>query len=59
MTRIGDIKITVDEFLKSTRVRMCCNLQCKYLSKDALSCRFKTIEIKEDGGCGEFEKIRS
>ena len=49
------IKITVDEFLTSTRVSICHNTRCKYIFKHAF-CGFKIIKIGKDGKCLYFEE---
>lgn len=57
-----NLTVSVDEYLKDTRVRTCRNEDCKFnmihgddLYERSFNCKLKAIYIGRDGQCGCFE----
>ena len=50
------MKIEVDEWLISTRTRLCKATTCRFNTRPvSLGCNLRMIEIEEGGKCRQFE----
>lgn len=62
MAKMGDIKITVDEFIKASRVHVCiakCRFNSIYYEGCAgYGCHLKSIELDKQGRCSFFEEVK-
>lgn len=57
-----NLTVSVDEYLKDTRLRICMNQGCRFnmvrgggLYERSLNCELKAIYINNEGYCGSYE----
>lgn len=57
-----NLTVSVDEYLKDTRVRLCKNEGCRFnmihgrgLYERSFNCELKVVYIDKDGQCGAYE----
>ena len=58
MAKLPNITISVDNFLKDTRVSICMATSCKYnqAKRGNADCHLKIINIDDQAQCMSFEK---
>ena len=57
MARLNNlIRLSVDEFIKASRIDVCEAFDCKYHDEDSTGCNLKKIILDENGKCKLYER---
>ena len=59
MAKMGDLKLTVDDFIKQTRISFCMSDNCdNYDGTEASRCALRKVPIGKNGVCAYFREAK-